>query len=180
MAVRHNGEAIAANVLAGIDDYDLRGKVGCFVLDNASSNDTAIAVLGRELGFNPTWRLLRCAGHILNLIAQQLLFGSDFEKFEGEVARVDVLREEVKLWRAQGPIGMVATIVRWINKSPGRVKRFEDAQVQVWRRENPDCYGNCGVLRLKMDNSTRYVPVSYCCCSRPTNSLDTCNYKSPY
>ena len=85
MTNRYDGKAIAANVLAVIDDYDLRDKVGFFVLDNASSNDSAVA--------------------------QQLLFGSDFEKFEGEIARVANLREEVKLWRAQGPIGIVATIV---------------------------------------------------------------------
>lgn len=160
MADRHNGEAIAANVLAVINDYDLREKVGFFVLDNASSNDTAVSVLGQELGFNPTWRRLRCAGHILNLIAQQLLFGSNFEMFEREVARVDTLKEEVKIWRAQGPIGMIATIVRWINKSPGRIKRFENAQLDVWRRENPASNGKCNILRLKMDNSTRYVSLS--------------------
>ena len=111
MTNRHDGKAIAANVLAVIDDYDLRDKVGFFVLDNASSNDTAVAILGETLQFDPKVRRLRCIGHILNLVAQQLLFGSDFEKFEGEVARVANLREEVKLWRAQGPIGIVATIV---------------------------------------------------------------------
>jgi hypothetical protein len=111
MTNRHNGKAIAANVLAVINDYDLRDKVGFFVLDNASSNNTAVAILRETLQFDPKVRRLRCIGHILNLVAQQLLFGSDFEKFEGEIARVANLREEVKLWRAQGPIGIVATIV---------------------------------------------------------------------
>lgn len=161
----YDGKAIAANVLAVIDDYDLRDKVGFFVLDNASSNDTAVAILGETLQFDPKVRRLRCIGHILNLVAQQLLFGSDFEKFEGEIARVANLREEVKLWRAQGPIRIVATIVRWINKSSGRVKRFEDAQGEVWRRENPESDQQPPPLRLKMDNATRYVPISFCCCS---------------
>jgi hypothetical protein len=165
MTHRHDGKAIAANVLAVIDDYDLRDKVGFFVLDNASSNDTAVKILGETLQFDPQVRRLRCVGHILNLVAQQLLFGSDFEKFEGEIARVANLREEVKLWRAQGPIGIVATIVRWINKSPGRVKRFEDAQGEVWRRENPELDQQPPPLRLKMDNATRYVPISFCRCS---------------
>jgi hypothetical protein len=96
----HDSKAIAANVLAVINDYNLRDKVGFFVLDNASSNDTAVAVLRETLQFNPKVRRLRCVGHILNLVAQQLLFGSDFEKFEGEVARVANLQEEVKFWRA--------------------------------------------------------------------------------
>jgi hypothetical protein len=155
-----DGKAIAANILAVINDYDLRNKVRFFVLDNASSNNTAVAVLGETLQFDPRVRQLRCVGHILNLVAQQLLFGSDFEKFESEVARVADLREEVKVWRAQGLIGIVAMIVRWINKLPGRVKRFEDAQGVIWRRENPEFYEKPSLLRLKMDNATRYVPIS--------------------
>jgi hypothetical protein len=65
----HDGEAIAANVLAVINDYYLRDKVGFFVLDNASSNDTAVAVLRETLQFDPKVRRLRCVGHILNLVA---------------------------------------------------------------------------------------------------------------
>jgi hypothetical protein len=45
----HDGKAIAANVLAVINDYNLRDKVGFFVLNNASSNDTAVAVLRETL-----------------------------------------------------------------------------------------------------------------------------------
>jgi hypothetical protein len=33
----------------------------------------------------------------VTLVAQQLLFDSDFKKFEGEVARVANLQEEVKV-----------------------------------------------------------------------------------
>jgi hypothetical protein len=65
----HDGEAIAANVLAVINNYNLRDKVGFFVLDNASSNDTAVAVLRETLQFDPKVRRLRCVGHILNLVA---------------------------------------------------------------------------------------------------------------
>jgi hypothetical protein len=93
----HDGKAIAANVLAVINDYDLRDKVGFFVLDKALSNDTAVTVLGETLQFDLKVRRLRCVSHILNLVTQQLLFGSDFEKFKGEVARVATLREEVKV-----------------------------------------------------------------------------------
>ena len=44
----HDSKAIAANVLAVIDNYDLRDKVSFFVLDNALNNDTAVAIL-REM-----------------------------------------------------------------------------------------------------------------------------------
>jgi hypothetical protein len=149
-----------ANAIAVINDYNLCDKVGFFVLDNVSSNDTAVAVLGETLQFDPKVRQLRCVGYILNLVAQQLLFGSDFEKFESEVACVANLREEVKAWQAQGPIGIVAMIVQWINKSPGRVKRFEDSQCEIWHRENTESYETPPPLRLKMDNATRYIPIS--------------------
>jgi hypothetical protein len=69
MTDHHDGKAIAANVLAVIDDYDLRDKVGFFVLDNALNNDTAVAILGEMLQFDPKVRRLRCVGHILNLVA---------------------------------------------------------------------------------------------------------------
>jgi hypothetical protein len=65
----HDGKAITANVLAVINDYNLCDKVGFFVLDNVSSNDTAVAVLGETLQFDPKVRRLRCVGHILNLVA---------------------------------------------------------------------------------------------------------------
>lgn len=69
MTNRYDGKAIATNVLAVIDDYDLRDKVGFFVLDHASSNDTTVAILGETLQFDPKVRRLRCFGHILNLVA---------------------------------------------------------------------------------------------------------------
>jgi hypothetical protein len=49
----HAGKAIAANVLAVIDNYDLRNKVGFFILDNASRNDTAVEILGETLQLIP-------------------------------------------------------------------------------------------------------------------------------
>jgi hypothetical protein len=45
----HDSKAIAANVLAVINNYNLRDKVGFFVLNNALSNNTAVAVLRETL-----------------------------------------------------------------------------------------------------------------------------------
>jgi hypothetical protein len=84
-----------------------------------------------------------------------LLYGNNYDKFQGAVESVSDLQEQARLWRAQGPIGMVAQIVRWVNKSPGRVKRFEEAQERVWNRDNPGTTQKCVLLRLHMDNSTR-------------------------
>lgn len=53
-------------------------RVGYFVADNDSPNDTAVAAICRELNLaNPARRRLRCLGHIINLSAKDLLFGGE-------------------------------------------------------------------------------------------------------
>jgi hypothetical protein len=59
-------------------------KLGYFVLDNASNNDTTLAELGKSIGFKPEEKRLRYIGHILNLIAEQYFFGQDASAFEKE------------------------------------------------------------------------------------------------
>jgi hypothetical protein len=46
---RYNSKAIATNVLAVINDYNLRDKVSFFILNNALSNNTAVAILRETL-----------------------------------------------------------------------------------------------------------------------------------
>ena len=69
----HTGENIAYAVQRVLQDYDLDvHKLGCFVLDNAPNNDTAIAALGRGMDWTKKQckeRRLRCLGHIINLCA---------------------------------------------------------------------------------------------------------------
>jgi hypothetical protein len=158
MGDRHSGQAIAQSVVPVIKDYNFGDKLGFFVLDNASSNDTCVAELAKQYNFDPEERRLRCVGHILNLVAQELLYGNNYDKFRGEVANVKDLAEQAALWRAQGPIGMIAQIVRWVNKSPGRVKRFDEAQHRLWMKVNDTLdqpHRRFEPLRLKRDNSTR-------------------------
>ena len=66
----HSGENMAEAVLEVIRDYGLTGdKIGWFVLDNATSNDTCVAEILHALGIKDTVerRRLRCLGHIINL-----------------------------------------------------------------------------------------------------------------
>ena len=62
----------------------LASQVSYFVLDNATNNHAAIAAVGRELGFDPAHRRLRCAPHTLNLISQTLLWGSNPETYDND------------------------------------------------------------------------------------------------
>jgi len=66
-----------------LQDYSIMpSQIGCFILDNAANNDTCITALAKtyEWGKNEVYtRRLRCFGHIINLVVQAFLFGSDSE-----------------------------------------------------------------------------------------------------
>ena len=79
LSKRHTGENIAAEIKDVIKAFGLQGKLGYFTLDNATNNDTAMADLASEFGFDPLQRRVRCFGHIINLVVKALLFGSDDE-----------------------------------------------------------------------------------------------------
>jgi hypothetical protein len=72
----HMDFEIADQVISVIEDFNIGDNLGFFVLDNASNNDTAMQAIGKRFGFDPQERRLRCAGHVINLIARHLLFGS--------------------------------------------------------------------------------------------------------
>ena len=70
---RHTGENLADEVASALAEFGIdSSRLGYFVLDNARNNDTAIAALADEFGFDPEHRRLRCLGHILNLVVKQL------------------------------------------------------------------------------------------------------------
>jgi hypothetical protein len=99
------GIEIADEVIRVIVDFGIEDKLGYFVLDNASNNDTAMQAIADKFDFDPTERRLRCAGHMINLITRHLLFGFDKNLFEMEESVPANLRTELQRWRRTGPIG---------------------------------------------------------------------------
>ena len=83
---RHTGEKIAEAILEVIHSYEIHEKIGYFTVDNATNNDTALKVIGEQLGFQWEERRVRCFGHIINLVVRALLFGSEIDAFEQEVS----------------------------------------------------------------------------------------------
>src|SRR6266478_3921021 len=73
-----NYAEVMGNIFA---EYDLMGKVGYFVADNAGNNNTCINALAKEFDFNAKEQQLCCAAYILNLVAQTVLFSKDKESF---------------------------------------------------------------------------------------------------
>lgn len=105
----HSRKNQARSILPVLEEYSLKEKLGYFITDNASSNDTCVTEGIETLrpDQDAQNRRLQCLGHIINLIAKVFLFGNKSEIFEAEVAVVEGrsdLEGAMRLWRKQGAI----------------------------------------------------------------------------
>ena len=107
----HTGENLGSVVLELLKEYNIVGdQIGYFMLDNASSNDTAVEFILKELcpwmtSKQRRHRRLRCLGHIINLCCQAFLMGRNCEKnlakLEKHYQRGDYTKVE-GLWKNFG------------------------------------------------------------------------------
>ncbi|KAJ3453314.1 hypothetical protein MRS44_017561 [Fusarium solani] len=125
---RHSGENLAHRVSEIIHEYGIEEHIGYFVTDNADSNGTCLEDLGIELGFKKQHRRLRCCGHIINLVARSILFGTDADAFEEDCQADKEIQDEVKLWRSKGPIGKLHNIVHGVQRSGQRIEKLHKLQ----------------------------------------------------
>jgi hypothetical protein len=150
----HSGENIAEVVDEVLQDYSIKpDQLGCFILDNATNNDTCITALAKTYNWGKSevhTRRLRCFGHIINLVAQAFLFGAESEVF---VYTLDQLEKQIdegtiktKLWKLCGPIGKLHYTVVYIRKTPQRRQEFQAG--------GTDC--DPTTLIPVRDNSTRW------------------------
>ncbi|KAG7403377.1 putative AC transposase [Fusarium oxysporum f. sp. rapae] len=129
----HTGENIGSVILELLREYDVGGdQIGYFMLDNASSNDTAVEFILKELcpWMTPKQRRhrrLRCLGHIINLCCQAFLMGRDCERYlaklEKHYQRGDYAKVE-ELWKRFGCLGRLHNLVRYIRLTPQRREEF--------------------------------------------------------
>lgn len=123
----HSGQNMAEAVVDTLQTYQIE-RLGYFVCDNASSNDTAILDILKSyrLAKEKDRRRLRCLGHIVNLAAQAFLFGKDTDAFEeSDLEDLDIA---YKLWQQAGPIGQVHFLVAFIRASSQRREDFTRLQ----------------------------------------------------
>ncbi|KJZ69141.1 hypothetical protein HIM_11471 [Hirsutella minnesotensis 3608] len=125
---RHSGENLADRVSEIIHEYGFESRVGYFVTDNAESNDTCLEHLSTEMGFSKQHRRLRCCGHIINLVARSILFGTDADAFEEDCQAEKEIQDDMKLWRCKGPIGKLHNIVHWVQRSGQRIEKLHKLQ----------------------------------------------------
>ena len=80
---KHSGVNYAAVINDILKQFGITSeRLGFFITDNASNNDTAIRELSTTYEFDEKFKRIRCSGHILNRVAQSILFGKDKEAFE--------------------------------------------------------------------------------------------------
>lgn len=80
-----------------VNHFNLRTRFSHAITDNASENRACIDLLADELHFNAEQRHVLCIGHIINLIAHQVLFSEDVKAFEVELAsQPSITAEEVE------------------------------------------------------------------------------------
>lgn len=131
----HSGKNQAEVILRLLDDYEIRNRLGYFMMDNATSNDTLVEIIStvlKEQGieYDPERHRLRCNGHIINLAVQDFLFKGDVDEFTKE-ATIDIVNSDtptatqLSKWRRLGPIGKLHNIVTYIARSPQRVESFK-------------------------------------------------------
>lgn len=109
-----------------LKDYGIdHDKLGWFVLDNATNNNTTLEELSKSIPFDLQFsKKLRYAGHIINLAAHSFLYGQDLSKLESKLRQdqSDVFRLE--LWRQKGPVRKLHNLVFYITRSTRRSAIF--------------------------------------------------------
>ena len=67
-----------------------------FITDNTCTNNTYLDYLAVKFGFNKAYRRACCIYYILNLVAQQLIFGKDKKAFKNKNANILKKKEFLK------------------------------------------------------------------------------------
>ncbi|THV83710.1 hypothetical protein D6D27_08165 [Aureobasidium pullulans] len=117
----HSGVNIAAGIMEVFNSFRITSdRIGYFVSDNAHPNNTCMEELAIRLEFSYDERRLRCAGHIINLIAEVMLRGQDKKAVEPEDdSSVDadadaVALKVLQMFRKRGPPGKLHNVIVWI------------------------------------------------------------------
>jgi hypothetical protein len=89
----HTGNRLGDVLFKVLITYNLTDKIGWFVADNATSNDTTLRKLSHLTPLDLPEQRLRCLGHVLNLTCQAMLHGTDVESFDHiDINNIDVDR----------------------------------------------------------------------------------------
>ncbi|KAG9516583.1 MAG: Uncharacterized protein AUREO_060260 [Aureobasidium pullulans] len=149
----HSGVNIAAGIMEVFNSFRITSdRIGYFVSDNAHPNNTCMEELAIRLEFSYDERRLRCAGHIINLIAEVMLRGQDKKAVEPEDdSSVDadadaVALKVLQMFRKRGPPGKLHNVIVWICRSSTNRERLHEWQLRL----------GLPIHELIRDNTTRW------------------------
>lgn len=91
----HTGVNIATSISKILAYFGIGDNFGHAIADNASENTACLNHLSELLNIDLDKRRVMCMGHIINLVAQEVLFSSDIDAFELELTNVTT--EELEL-----------------------------------------------------------------------------------
>jgi hypothetical protein len=153
MTGAHTAVNLSGQIRTLIRHFNLQTSFGYAITDNASENRACLDLLSQELAFNAAKRHVLCTGHIINLVAHKVLFGTDIESFEHELSNVTAEAVELASWRRKGPIGKLHNIIRYISHSSQR----QDAFIRLQEAALESCdIDTQQPLHLIRDNVTRW------------------------
>ena len=155
----HVGVHLATIVMTVLKEFDIVNKIGYFMSDNASNMDTAIEEISRQLFvlgntiLTADERRLRCWGHVLNLVAKDVLGGNkkgsiDESAFEAIDPR-DIAEQRAAFlhWRQYGPVEKLHAFTVFLRGSPARRHLFTTIQSEHLHQPS--------TRMIRLANSTR-------------------------
>jgi hypothetical protein len=158
----HTGVSIAKQIHAILTHFRISENFGYAITDNASENTACLDHLSELLQTDLDKRRMMCMGHVLNLVAQQCLWGSDVDAFEEELTNVTTEEVELREWRKRGPIGKLHNLIRYAGHSPKRKHLLKTIQKSQYRRLQDSQTADSPPLEplrvydLILDNMTRW------------------------
>jgi len=117
----HTGANMAEIVMDVLREYGIEEKLGYFVGDNASNNDTLIRHLAEaqveaNRWYNGSEYRLRCVGHVINLSVKAFWFRAvDCTLLQHTII---VTPDTMAAWRKMGPWGKAHNITMYVLASP--------------------------------------------------------------
>ncbi|GAB7322858.1 hypothetical protein MBLNU13_g05416t1 [Cladosporium sp. NU13] len=158
----HTGVSIAKQIHRILTFFSIAPNFGYAIADNASENTACINHLSEVLHIDLDKRRIMCIGHVINLVAQECLWGSDVAAFEEGLENVTAEQLELIEWRRRGPIGKLHNLIRYICHSSKRRDLFSQIQrIQRHRLEQSQTVESAAlppftVYELVHDNLTQW------------------------
>ena len=107
----HYAANLSTQLVSILDYFDLRESFGNAISDNAFENSACLDLLGTELSIDTGERHVRCMCHVIDLVAQEVLFGQDLDAFEESLESLTTEEVELRYWRRKGPIDRLHNLI---------------------------------------------------------------------